>query len=176
MIFFKYVWRFDAVICNAWLTGCVDRTEPGQFVKLSGVWCGVSYCNIGTPHLTPAHQAVVYMQISQSALGQDIVNICCSPPTLLPRTLTLQISPPMLLLEWRYLIKDFPQLVFNTFKMTSLTSAAPELAVSHSQVLPSRSGRQMFGNSKEVDWAIGGAALGFTVAIVEYIANNVFER
>ena len=67
-------------------------------------------------------------------------------------------------------------MVFTTFKMTSLTSVAPELAVSHSQVLPSRSGRQMFGNSKEVDWAIGGAALGFTVAIVEYIANNVFER
>ena len=60
--------------------------------------------------------------------------------------------------------------------MTSLSSLTPELAASQSHVLPSRSGRQMFGSSKEVDWAIGGAALGFTVAIVEYIANNVFDR
>ena len=28
---------------------------------------------------------------------------------------------------------------------------------------------------KETKWAIGGAALGLTVAIVEYIANNVFD-
>ena len=60
--------------------------------------------------------------------------------------------------------------------MTSLSSVTPELAVNHIPVLPSRSGRQIFGKSKEVDWAIGGAALGFTVAIVEYIANNVFDR
>ena len=61
--------------------------------------------------------------------------------------------------------------------MTSLSSLNPDLASGHSQVLlPARTGKQMFGNSKEVDWAIGGAALGFTVAIVEYIANNVFDR
>ena len=60
--------------------------------------------------------------------------------------------------------------------MTSLSPVTPELAVNHIPVLPSRSGRQIFGKSKEVDWAIGGAALGFTVAIVEYIANNVFDR
>ena len=29
---------------------------------------------------------------------------------------------------------------------------------------------------KETKWAIGGAALGLTVAIVEYIANNVFDN
>ena len=28
---------------------------------------------------------------------------------------------------------------------------------------------------KETKWAIGGAALGLTVAIVEYLANNVFD-
>ena len=63
--------------------------------------------------------------------------------------------------------------------MTSLSPVSPDLSVSHSPVLPvlpARSGRQIFGKSKEVDWAIGGAALGFTVAIVEYIANNVFDR
>ena len=30
--------------------------------------------------------------------------------------------------------------------------------------------------SRETDWALGGAALGLTVALVEYIATNVFER
>ena len=29
---------------------------------------------------------------------------------------------------------------------------------------------------KETKWAIGGAALGLTVAIVEYLANNVFDN
>ena len=60
--------------------------------------------------------------------------------------------------------------------MSSLSSSGQDLALPHSQVLPVRGGRQMFSDSKEVDWAIGGAALGFTVAIVEYIANNVFDR
>ena len=36
--------------------------------------------------------------------------------------------------------------------------------------------QRMLGHSKEVNWALGGAALGLTVAIVEYIANNVFDR
>ena len=35
--------------------------------------------------------------------------------------------------------------------------------------------KRLLTDSKEVNWAIGGAALGLTVAIVEYIANNVFE-
>ena len=60
--------------------------------------------------------------------------------------------------------------------MSSLSSVVPNLALSHSQAPPVRGDRQMFSDSKEVDWAIGGAALGFTVAIVEYIANNVFDR
>ena len=76
----------------------------------SCVWCGVSYCNIGTPHLTPAHQAVVYMQISQSALSRDIVNICCYPPPSLlsPLSSHSHQSPArflpqtsMLLLHWQ---------------------------------------------------------------------------
>ena len=29
---------------------------------------------------------------------------------------------------------------------------------------------------KEVNWALGGAALGLTVAIVEFVANNVFDK
>ena len=29
---------------------------------------------------------------------------------------------------------------------------------------------------KETKWAIGGAALGLTVAIVEYLASNVFDN
>ena len=36
--------------------------------------------------------------------------------------------------------------------------------------------RKIFGHSREADWAIGGAALGFTAALVEYIANNVFVK
>ena len=37
-------------------------------------------------------------------------------------------------------------------------------------------GRRIFSHSREADWAIGGAAIGFTAALVEFIANNVFER
>ena len=36
--------------------------------------------------------------------------------------------------------------------------------------------RKIFSHSREADWAIGGAAIGFTAALVEFIANNVFER
>ena len=36
--------------------------------------------------------------------------------------------------------------------------------------------RKIFGNSRETDWAIGGAAIGFTAALVEFIANNVFDK
>ena len=32
--------------------------------------------------------------------------------------------------------------------------------------------RNIFGHSREADWAIGGAALGFTAALVEFIENN----
>ena len=39
-----------------------------------------------------------------------------------------------------------------------------------------RQGRKIFGHSREADWAIGGAAIGFTVALVEYITNNVFDK
>ena len=60
--------------------------------------------------------------------------------------------------------------------MSSLSSIGAELSLSPSQALAETSQRQMFSKSKEIDWAIGGAALGFTVAIVEYIANNVFDR
>lgn len=38
---------------------------------------------------------------------------------------------------------------------------------------PSHTSRML--GEKETKWAIGGAALGLTVAIVEYIANNVFD-
>ena len=60
--------------------------------------------------------------------------------------------------------------------MSSSSSIGSQLALSHSRPLSEGGARQMFTDSKEVDWAIGGAALGFTVAIVEYIANNVFDR
>ena len=36
--------------------------------------------------------------------------------------------------------------------------------------------RKIFGHSREADWAIGGAAIGFTAALVEFIANNVFDK
>jgi hypothetical protein len=36
--------------------------------------------------------------------------------------------------------------------------------------------RKIFGHSREADWAIGGAAIGFTAALLEFIANNVLER
>lgn len=35
--------------------------------------------------------------------------------------------------------------------------------------------RHIFGHSRETDWALGGAALGLTVALVEFIANSVVE-
>jgi hypothetical protein len=36
--------------------------------------------------------------------------------------------------------------------------------------------RKILSNSREADWAIGGAAIGFTAPLVEFIANNVFEK
>lgn len=164
---------------------CVDRTCTICETLLwcpawrGLVWSAVVYPSVTLGPLTRAHQAVVYMQISQSALSQDIVNICWSPLSSHSRTTDFSPKHPCYCYtERRYLIRtsDCWLLVSRQGKMTSLSSLTPELAVSQSHVLPSRSGRQMFGNSKEVDWAIGGAALGFTVAIVEYIANNVFDR
>ena len=35
---------------------------------------------------------------------------------------------------------------------------------------------RMITENREVNWALGGAALGLTVAIVEYLANNVFDK
>jgi len=36
--------------------------------------------------------------------------------------------------------------------------------------------RKIFGRSRETDWALGGAAIGFTAALVEFIANNVLDK
>ena len=45
------------------------------------------------------------------------------------------------------------------------------------QIFPSKSEeRKILGHSREADWAIGGAALGFTAALVEFIANNVVNK
>ena len=58
-------------------------------------WCILIQPSVTLGLLTPAHQAVVYMQISQSALSQDIVNICYYPRSqLLPLTLTWALSDP----------------------------------------------------------------------------------
>ena len=52
------------------------------------------------------------------------------------------------------------------------SGAAPLLL---SPALPGHTGHHT-ARSRETDWALGGAALGLTVALVEYIATNVFER
>ena len=53
--------------------------------------------------------------------------------------------------------------------MSSMDS--PSLRLEEATMASSR----MLGE-KETKWAIGGAALGLTVAIVEYLASNVFEN
>ena len=45
-----------------------------------------------------------------------------------------------------------------------------------SRLYNERQGRKIFGHSREADWAIGGAAVGFTVALVEFISNNIFDK
>lgn len=48
---------------------------------------------------------------------------------------------------------------------------SPSLRLEEAAMASSR----MLGE-KETKWAIGGAALGLTVAIVEYLASNVFDN
>ena len=35
--------------------------------------------------------------------------------------------------------------------------------------------RQLFGRSKEADWAIGGAAIGFTAGILQFLSNSALN-
>ena len=37
------------------------------------------------------------------------------------------------------------------------------------------SSRLLFGISREVDWAVGGAAFGFVAGVIQFIANRVLE-
>ena len=36
-------------------------------------------------------------------------------------------------------------------------------------------GRQLFGISREADWAVGGAAFGFAAGIIQVLANRAME-
>ena len=35
--------------------------------------------------------------------------------------------------------------------------------------------RQLLGYSKEVDWAVGGAALGFTAGLLQFLTGTVLQ-
>ena len=35
--------------------------------------------------------------------------------------------------------------------------------------------RQIFGHSKTIDWAFGGAALGFTVGLLTFLSNSAMK-
>ena len=160
--------------CDAWHDRlCVDRTCTICETLVSAVVHPTVTLGPLTPATTPWFTCRSLSLRWARTLSTYVVPL--QPPTYHSHSPDFSPKHPC------YCYRDVPSLRTSDcwssqFKMTSLTSLTPEPAVSHSQVLPVRSGRQMFGNSKEVDWAIGGAALGFTVAIVEYIANNVFDR
>lgn len=58
-----------------------------------------------------------------------------------------------------------------------MSSVVPVDAVGGPRIFPNEAHeRKIFGHSREADWAIGGAAIGFTAALFEFIANNVFDK
>ena len=94
--------------CDAWQVMCGQNLHNlWNSALVSGLaWSAVVYPSVTLGPLTRAHQAVVYMQISQSALSQDIVNICWSPLSSHSRTTDFSPKHPCYCYtERRYLIR-----------------------------------------------------------------------
>ena len=49
------------------------------------------------------------------------------------------------------------------------------MAPSVNHLAENESSRLLFGISREVDWAVGGAAFGFVAGVIQFIANRVLE-
>ena len=60
--------------------------------------------------------------------------------------------------------------------LSEIIKSSHQLGMGGDSDLVGMSGDNRMLGEKEVNWALGGAALGLTVAIVEFVANNVFDR
>ena len=80
--------------------------------------------------------------------------------------------------QWHLVIDLFlsnANVTVSDMLMATMTAMTPVGDMGDPRTVLDAQDRKIFGHSREADWAIGGAAIGFTAALVEFIANNVFK-